>query len=255
MFKGNPVTDRGVTERDFVLQLDGRKVPGVLWMPEQHAGPMPLVLLGHGGSGHKREQYIASLARRLVRHLGFAAAAIDGPDHGDRRDDGGLDRDRVWAERQARRTGPDHTDAMVADWKATLDWLQAELEVSGVGYWGLSMGTAYGLPFVAAEPRIQAAVLGLNGAPVEPTDDVYRERNRRRFNADAPRITVPLLFIAQWDDELAPRDAAFHLFGLFGSEKKTMHVNPGLHAAVPPAEFDASEQFFLHWLGNTPTGA
>jgi dienelactone hydrolase len=216
---------------------------------------MPLVLLGHGGSGHKREQYIASLGRRLVRHLGFAAAAIDGPDHGDRRADGGLDRDRVWAERQERRSGPDRTDAMVADWKASLDWLQEQLPVSGVGYWGLSMGTAYGLPFVAAEPRIQAAVLGLNGAAASPVKDVYRERNRQRFTADAPRIGIPLLFIAQWDDELAPRDAAFHLFGLLGSEKKTMHVNPGLHAAVPLAEFDASEQFFQHWLGNTPLGA
>ncbi|MGH3120659.1 MAG: hypothetical protein ACRDND_06440 [Streptosporangiaceae bacterium] len=30
-----------------------------------------------------------------------------------------------------------------------------------VGYWGLSMGSAIGMPFVAAEPRIGAAVFGL----------------------------------------------------------------------------------------------
>ena len=252
MFTGQPATDRGVTERDFELQVEGRTVPGVLWTPAQVEAPGPLVLLGHGGSGHKREQYITALARRLVRHFGFAAAAIDGPDHGDRRPDGGLDRDKVWAERQERRTGPDSTDAMVADWKASLDWLQGELHPTAIGYWGLSMGTAYGLPFVAAEPRVEAAVLGLNGAAPGPVEDIYRERNRLRFTADAPKINIPVLFIAQWDDELAPRDYAFHLFGLLGSERKTMHVNPGLHAAVPPAEFDASEQFFQHWLGKAP---
>jgi cephalosporin-C deacetylase-like acetyl esterase len=33
-----------------------------------------------------------------------------------------------------------------------------------VGYWGLSMGCGLGAPFVAAEPRVRAAVLGLAGS-------------------------------------------------------------------------------------------
>lgn len=252
MFKGEPRSGRGVTERDFVLQVDGRTVPGVLWAPESAAGTRPLVLLGHGGSGHKREDYITALARRLVRHLGFAAAAIDGPHHGDRRPDGGLDRDTVWEERQRNRTGPDMTNAMVADWQAALDWLLGELGRSPVGYWGLSMGTVYGLPFVAAEPRVEAAVLGLMGAAPAPVDDVYRERMRVRFGADAPAITVPLLFLVQWDDELVPRDDAIHLFGLFGSERKVMHVNVGRHGAVPASEYDASERLFEDALAPAP---
>jgi dienelactone hydrolase len=255
MFKGEPVSGRAVTERDFALQVEGRTVPGVLWQPESAAGTRPLVLLGHGGSGHKREDYIRALARRLVRHLGFAAAAIDGPMHGDRRPDGGLDRDRVWDERQRMRTGPDQTDAMVADWRATLDWLQSELGAGPVGYWGLSMGTVYGLPFVAAEPRVDAAVLGLMGAARTPVDDVYRARMSVRFAGDAPRITIPLLFLVQWDDELVPRDDAIHLFGLFGSERKSMHVNVGRHAAVPAIEYDASERFFEERLSPAPVAA
>src|ERR1039458_10620992 len=76
---------QGVRERRFDLDRGGRIVPGLLWTPVGAAGPRPLVLLGHGGSGHKRQDYALSLARRLVRHHGFGAASIDGPVHGDRR--------------------------------------------------------------------------------------------------------------------------------------------------------------------------
>ncbi|MGV9777468.1 hypothetical protein [Streptosporangium sp. NPDC003464] len=32
-----------------------------------------------------------------------------------------------------------------------------------VGYWGVSLGCGLGVPSVAAEPRVRAAVLGLGG--------------------------------------------------------------------------------------------
>ena len=50
------------------------------------------------------------------------------------------------------------------EWKSTLDMLQQLDEIGSdgpVGYWGVSMGTAFGIPFVAAEPRINCAILGL----------------------------------------------------------------------------------------------
>ena len=41
----------------------------------------------------------------------------------------------------------------------------ARVGVQGpVGYWGVSLGCGLGVPFVAAEPRVRAAVLGLGGA-------------------------------------------------------------------------------------------
>jgi hypothetical protein len=50
----------------------------------------------------------------------------------------------------------------VPEWRATFDALAEE--VSGpVGYYGLSLGSAIGIPLVAAEPRIAAAVFGLAG--------------------------------------------------------------------------------------------
>jgi dienelactone hydrolase len=237
------VVAKGVRERLFEIERDGRKVPGLLWTPPDAEGGRPLVLIGHGASGSKREDYVVALGRRLVRHLGYAAAAIDGPVHGGRRTMSGsgpdapfFDFGQMWA------SDPTMTDAMVADWRATIDVLQAESDVGAgaVGYWGLSMGTILGLPTVAAEPRIQVAVLGLMGL-TGPT--------KSRIAADATRVCCPVLFLMQWHDELFPRDKVFELFEAIGSTDKRLHVHPGRHGDVPLEEFEASERFLAQHLG------
>lgn len=245
MFIREPAVERGVSERDFVIRAGTRDVPGVLWMPDHASDSRPLVLLGHGGSGHKRQNYITSLARRAVRHLGYAAAAIDGPMHGDRakllgRDPGIASERRWWRESL--------TDEMVEDWQATIDALQKldGIGIGPVGYWGLSMGTIFGLPFVAAEPRVQVAVLGLMGA-MGPTGD--------RLRKDAARVDCPVLFLVQWDDDLVPRESALELFGALGATDKRLHAHPGIHTAVPREEFDAGEAFLAEHLETDPSAA
>jgi dienelactone hydrolase len=238
---GEGAAGKGVIERRFDIERGAHTIPGLLWTPgEQPASA--LVLLGHGGGGDKRQGYILSMARRLVRHHGFAAVAIDGPVHGDRNDTaatGELDVSaafwNVW------RNDPKMTDEMVADWRAVLDAMQAPdvLGATPVGWWGISMGTIIGLPVVAAEPRISAAVLGLAGV-VGPT--------KERLAQDAALLQCPVLFLAQWDDELFARDHVFELFGAIGSTDKRLHVSPGLHQDVPAEEFVASEQFLARRL-------
>src|SRR2546423_14678912 len=78
------ITERGVTERRVDFQGSESVVPGIIWAPEAAAGPRPVVLLGHGGTQHKRTPNLLALARRLVRHPGYAAVALDGPLHGGR---------------------------------------------------------------------------------------------------------------------------------------------------------------------------
>jgi len=242
---GEGGTARGVTERRFDVMRGTRTIPGLLWTPEGSQAAKALVLLGHGGKGDKRQGYILALARRLVRHHGFAAAAIDGPVHGERRNDTTTDGDADEATfAQLWRDDPTLTDEMVADWRAVLDALQepAVLGITLVGYWGLSMGTILGLPLVAAEPRIAVAVLGLAGV-AGPT--------KQRLANDAAKIRCPVLFLAQWNDELFRRDRVFELFGAIGSSDKRLHVNPGLHQDVPFEEFRASEQFLARTLSRS----
>lgn len=224
-------------------------MPGLLWTPAGAHGPRPLVLICHGAGNTKRETYVVSLARRLVRHLGYAAAAVDGPVHGDRRADKSEDGARMFLEFAQLWSDDDGmVDEMVADWRAALDALEGLEEVGAgpVGWWGLSMGTILGVPVVAAERRILAAVLGLMGTRAP------NEAYRRRLFEDARRVTCPVLFLMQWDDELMRREDVLELFGLIGSTDKRFHANPGGHVEVPGEEIDATERLFALHLGAAP---
>jgi dienelactone hydrolase len=248
----------GVSERLFELDVAGQRVPGVLWVPADASGSRPLVLMGHGGSQHKKVETLVARAHRYASELGLAVAAIDAPGHGDRATEEERAR-RVAAIQQhiAQRQGadPEMIREMVAravqavpEWQATLDALQA-LDVVGadepVGYWGVSMGTLIGVPFVSVEPRIGAAVFGLSGLPANAT-----------AMADAAaRITIPVEFVLQANDELVPRESGLALFDALGSTEKTMHLNPGGHLGIPMFERDSWERFFTRHLRKPVTAA
>ncbi len=247
-FMGQTLDSKGVRQRRFDIERDGRTIPGLLWTPVDGRGPRPLVLLGHGAGNTKSEPYIMAMARRFVRHHQFAAVCIDGPVHGDRRADGGGNGGLMFLEFAQRWAhDPDLTDAMTGDWRATLDAvaLVPEVGVGPVGWWGLSMGTIFGLPVVASDERLQAAVLGCMGLG-GPTDAV-----RQRVLDDAEAITCPVLFLVQWDDEIFTRRSSLDLFDALGSTDKRLHAHPGSHTAVPIEEMDASEAFLAARLTST----
>jgi dienelactone hydrolase len=241
-FIGEAAVSQGVVERRFDVKGDHEVVPGIVWTPERASGPRPLVLVGHGGTGHKRMPYVLSLARRLVRHAGYAVAAIDGPGHGDRV--GTSMTDDLPPGRGIPRTFIAEVaaaaEAMTADWTATLHELR-ELDDVGdgpLGYWGISMGTMFGSPFVAATPDVRCAVLGLMGT--------FADENP--WASAAASITCPVLFLAQTEDELVPMEHVVTLFRSIGSQDKRLHAHPGAHSAVPIEEIEASEAFFARHL-------
>lgn len=235
-------TADGVSERLFTLG----EVPGVLWTPAGAGLPRPLVLMGHGGGQHKKAPGILTRARHFVTACGFAVAAIDAPGHGDRplteaeqREYADLQR-RIVAGQVAgpelMQAGAERAARALPEWIAVLDALQAAGHTAGpVGYWGVSMGAVVGVPLAAAEPRIVAAVFGLVG-------DALAEA--------AGRVTVPIEFLLQWDDELVSRASGLALFDAFGSAEKTLHANPGRHGALPAFELDSSASFFRRRLSS-----
>ena len=105
------------------LRRRGRRAAGagVLWTPPDAEGARPLVLIGHGATAHKRIGYVLALARELVRRHGFAAVAIDGAGHGDRRPNPGDDDMTIFGEFLTEWSREGSTDEAVADWRATLD--------------------------------------------------------------------------------------------------------------------------------------
>lgn len=232
----------GLVPREFTFHRGERKVTGVLWQSEKPQAGAPLVLCGHGASGSRHQAPIPHLAEHLVNDHNMFVLAIDGPVHG-RRQVGPGGREAFWPEWKREGTEAD----MVADWQATLDAVQALPEVGAgpVGYYGLSMGTIYGAPLVAAEPRIKAAVLGLMGIS---GPDHYRPK----VEAAARAITCPVFFLWQLEDELFPREECLALFDALASNDKRLHANPGLHPAVPMEEIRLAREFLHRYLLGTP---
>jgi dienelactone hydrolase len=132
---------------------------------------------------------------------------------------------------------------MNTDWQRTLDALLelGEFDQGRIGYYGVSMGTMFGLPFVASEPRITATVLGKCGHRGSSLD---RSGIGGRLAADAPKVLCPVLYHVQWDDEYFERDSAFELYGMIGASDKRLQSTPGPHGG-PSLEATETMRTFL----------
>jgi hypothetical protein len=217
--------DVAIAERRFVLDVDGELVPGIHWLPAgatAAAGSHATVCMGHGGFQHKRIDNVLALARQLVAELGVGVVALDAPEHGDRITDPSeaaarlaalTSRDREVRRRylgaEARAAMAERSRLHVGEWRALLDVLGADSRWTDgpFGWWGVSMGTTHGLPLAAADDRIAAAVFGLNA--LRPGDEEWA--------AQAAAVTIPVLFLNQWDDELMTRETSVALWEALGS--------------------------------------
>ncbi|MFD4878092.1 alpha/beta hydrolase [Streptomyces sp. NPDC058420] len=238
-------SSNGVLVRDFTV--DG--LTGALWSPaDSPSVRAPLVLMGHGGGTDSKAPAMAGRADRLVNGCGFHVATLDAPGHGDRPRTAHDERE-IAAMQHAMATGEPVGEIVVRynahlaeravpEWLATLDALQElpEIGTEGpVGYYGINMGTAIGVPLTAVEPRIAAAVFGQFWY-----DDALAETARR--------ITVPIEFALQWDDEHIPRASGLALFDAFASKEKSLHVNSGRHKELPRFEADSAARFLARHL-------
>jgi hypothetical protein len=106
-----------------------------------------------------------------------------------------------------------------------------EISDAPVGYWCINLGTAIGVPLIAEEPLVRAAVFGL----FWPSTLVEA----------AWRITVPVEFDLQWDDEQIPRAGGLALFDAFASTEKALHVSAGKHMELQRFEAAVSAVRFV----------
>ncbi|MEU6299646.1 dienelactone hydrolase family protein [Streptomyces erythrochromogenes] len=226
--------DDGVLAREFTLG----EIPGTLWTPES-AAPVPLILMAHNNGLPKSADRLVARARHCAA-AGYAVASIDAAGCGDRPRSAADEQVRTELRRAMQAGEPVDgifesligplVENAVPEWRTTLDALLELPWIGGpVGYSGW---TALGIRLVVAEPRIAAAGLFAGG---------YVPRAQRE---EARQVTVPLLFLLQWDDEGNPRQRALDLFDAFGTEEKTLHANLGGHTGTPWFEVEDGNRFF-----------
>lgn len=239
---------RGMATLDFVASREGRRdVTGALWLPANFADDaLPLVVFGHGGSGDRYQNPIPQLAQRFVNELGCPALAMDGPVHGLRRVEPG---GRVAFNKE--RQSPTATADFLEEWHFVIDLAFSHESIGPrpVAYFGLSMGSAFGIPMIAERDDVMVSTIGLLGTS-GPFDDL-----RPLLLASAAKITHPVLYLMQLEDELFGRHGYLELFDALASDDKRLHANPGLHPHVPQEEILFAFEFMKnHIEGTAPKG-
>lgn len=238
----------GVLDRTILLG----EVSGVLWSPVSADRGAPLLLMGHGGGLHARAPGLVARARQAVLRDGFHVASIDAPGHGNR-PRSAADQEWVVAMLRAREAGEplapvvgpfnrSLAERAVPEWRATIDALQALPEIGPnalIGYVGMTLASAIGIPLVGVEPRVRAATFGAVLA-----DDALL--------AAARRVTIPVEILVPWDDDEIDRASGLLLFDAFGSKEKTMIAFPGSHFRVPVDRIDT--RFFPRQLATVHGG-
>ncbi|MFF4172344.1 dienelactone hydrolase family protein [Streptomyces sp. NPDC001744] len=238
-FTSEQLLDSGVLEREFTLG----EIPGTLWTPGS-AAPAPLILMAHNNGLPKGQPRLVARARHTASY-GYAVATIDAAGCGDRPRSAADERTRAELRRATRAGEPVDgileslvgplVERAAPEWRTALDALLSLPGIDGpVGYSGW---TALGIRLAVTEPRIAAACLFAGGH----VPSAQRE--------EARRVTVPLLFLLQWDDEGNPRQRALDLFDAFGSEERTLHANPGGHIGTPWFEVEDGARFYDRHLG------
>jgi len=229
-----------VDEYAFDLDVAGERVPGLAWLPaaprSQRTG-VPIVIHAHGLTHDKRSPLHVPLARALARDEGIVSVALDAPAHGEREDATGLSPEECWIAYRTRwreRIGRDMADAIDAAIGHVRE--RCRLEPGPIAFWGLSLGTQYGLAWLASRHAtarsVCGAVLGLFGSG--PIVDRY-----------APKVDCPVYFIRQLDDAVHPAEGVARLFERFPNPESRLVSSPGAHEAVPVEVALEAKRFLL----------
>ena len=184
-----------IISRGFTVNIEKEKrvVAGKVWYSQMSSGMRPLLLIGHGELEDKDSVFVHDFMKLMCGKYGFVVATIDGPIHGDRRF-GTTDPLLMQAEfDQYWNDNEQSISSLALDWKLSLDALceLPEVDARCIAYFGMSMGTAYGLEFVANDLRINAATFGQWGT--------HRSHRERLLKA-ASRINCPIEFYAYEKD-------------------------------------------------------
>lgn len=221
-----------IREVRFAFELDGERVPGLLFLPSEPAEPLPLVLIQHPATSSKDDYFVRDVAQRWARSNGWACGGLDAPQHGDRDtyDPMGLLRDHERFPAVAAQFAREVTEA--------IDRLAAlyPVDLARLGYVGYSMGSMLGLPAVSLDGRFKAAAFCLIGegglAGAARGDGSY-----------VPGLAgVSVRIAGKLQDEFFSREATEALYEALPGEKDLVWL-PGGHFEIGQDVIDAAGEW------------
>jgi len=204
-------------ENPIEIECKGKTIPCSLYRVDE---PKGIALLGHG-LGVDRFDTTVLAPTRILNELGIHVIVPELPLHGDRQDKQ-LEWDEIVEQWQSYWAN-DGRNLLLDEWQHIYAYTQQRFSLPIV-YFGLSLGTQYGVLFLSNVTGVRGAVLGLFGSEPPPKSIV--------MNHCAPRVTVPTYFIQKMNDEIHSATATQHLYESLGSPSKILDSSLGQHKDV-----------------------
>lgn len=172
-----------------------KRVTGLLSVPSQNKGPLPVIILLHGLGDRKTVDYIEA-GYQYFQQSGYAVLRIDIDNHGDRKkydyDFDLTDGYRYWTRDIITQT--------VFDLRRSIDFLETRVEIDKdrIGFFGISLGGIIGTIFSGVDKRVKVPVIALAGGNLSLMFglDAFTEETKDFFS-----IIDPINFV----QEIAPR--------------------------------------------------
>ncbi|MGB5556348.1 MAG: alpha/beta fold hydrolase [Flavobacteriaceae bacterium] len=171
--------------------INDRKVTGLLSIPKNRQGPLPVIILMHGLGDHKAVDYV-EFGNNLLLKNGYAVMRIDICDHGQRKKDE-YDFDLTGTYKYWTRNVISQT---VFDLRRTIDFIETrkELDAARIGYYGISLGGIIGTVFCGVDERVKVPVVALAGGQLNL---LYKKDAFSKEAKDFVSIIEPLNFVSQ----------------------------------------------------------
>ena len=221
-------------EVQFWFRQGNEHVPGLLYLPAEHAERMPLVLIQHPGMGSKEDYFVAEVGRNWARR-GWICCGLDAPLHGERGS----------ADPMALFKNPERYPEIRAQFAAEVGTMlellpeQFPVDTSRLGFVGYSMGSMLGIPAVARSGRFKAAAFclvgegGLAGSVDGPDSDV------------SLLTDIAVRVVGKLQDQLIPRERTEALYEALPTADKDIRWLPGTHFEIGPDVIKLAEEWLV----------
>jgi hypothetical protein len=224
-----------IRERHVDVRYDRYgEIPCSIWSATER--PQGVVLLGHGLGVDRYDRTVRRPMEILTQEHEAAVVVPEIPLHGVRdnfpNDPSGIvDRwQRFWISGGA--------EVICGELQRLVSFCRESFRSLPIAYFGLSLGTQYGIPFLAQTIDIRSAALGLFGSHPPPKTPL--------MNRYAPDVHCPVYFVQKIDDEIHSAESTTHLFSTIGSVEKVLDSTKGKHGETSLESLRSACAFLVH---------